>query len=333
MSSPPRQTYTYLRKLFDQNGVAPNRRYGQNFLVDLNIHDLIVETARLDDRDVVLEVGPGTGALTTRMAELAAAVVAVEIDAAMARLTSRATEGRPNVRVLNRDALAGKHKLAPELVDNVRSGLAGEPGRRLKLVANLPYSIATPLISNLLVHPELHPELIVITIQKELADRMVARPSTNDYGSLSVLIQAMADVEIVRVLSPKVFWPRPKVDSAIVKITPDPARIGAIADLRWFHFVSRELFLMRRKNLRGVLHARFRKHWSGKPDVDAFLETVGLLGEVRAEALDVPEIIHLAEALRARFGAAAEPGPGADEEDEEEDEAEAPDEAEAGEEE
>lgn len=307
MSSRPRQTYSYLRNLFSQQGIAPNRRYGQNFLIDLNIHDLIVETAELDDRDVVLEVGPGTGALTARMADLAAAVVAVEIDAAMARLTRAATEGRPNVRVINQDALAGKHKLNPEMLDSLHAGLAAAKDRRLKLVANLPYSIATPLISNLLIHPELRPERLVVTIQKELADRMMAQPGTEAYGSLSVIVQALADVELVRVLPPKVFWPRPKVDSAIVKIVPSPAKRALIPDLPWFHFVVREVFLLRRKNLRRVLYSRFRTHWSSKHDVDELLASMGIVGEIRAESMDVPELLALADALHSRFGADARP--------------------------
>ena len=169
---PSRQTQSYLRGLFQRRGIAPRHRYGQNFLVDLNIHELIVKTAEVGPGDVVLEVGPGAGAMTSLMAARGAAVVAVEIDPAMAALTSEAVAGLPNIRVLNVDALAGKHTISPEVLDTVRSGLAAAPGRRFKLVANLPYNVATPILSNLLVHPELCPSLMVVTIQLELAERM-----------------------------------------------------------------------------------------------------------------------------------------------------------------
>jgi 16S rRNA (adenine1518-N6/adenine1519-N6)-dimethyltransferase len=296
-----RQTMSYLRNLFARRGIAPQHRYGQNFLIDLNLHELIARAAEVGPTDVVLEVGPGAGALTSLLAERASAVVAVEIDPAMARLTAEAVSGRPNVRVLNRDALAGKHRIDPEVLDNLRAGLAVAPDRRLKLVANLPYNVATPLISNLLIHPELCPALMVVTIQLELAERLRAAPATEAYGGLSVLVQALADVEVVRTLPSKVFWPRPKVDSAVVKIRPDPAKRAAIADLTWFHEVVRQVFLHRRKNLRGVLHGLWKDRWT-KPEVDALLDDQGLAGQVRAEAMNVEEFLALADALKARLG-------------------------------
>lgn len=241
--------------------------------------------------------------MTALMAGKAGAVVAVEIDPAMANLAREAVEGLPNVRVINVDALAGKHVLNPEMLDSVLSGLAAAPGRRLKLVANLPYNIATPLITNLLVHPEPAPlpELMVVTIQLELAERMLGSPGGHAYGSLSVTLQALADVEIVRTLSPKVFWPRPKVESAVVKITPRAEKRAVIPDLPWFHFVVRRVFLHRRKNLRGVLHSAWRGRWT-KAEVDVMLEGLGLTGQVRAEAMNVEEFIDLAEAMKARLG-------------------------------
>ena len=194
-----RQTQSYLRSLFDRRGISPQRRLGQNFLIDLNIHDVIVEAAEVGPGDVILEVGPGTGALTSMMAGRgASAVVAVDVDPAMVRLTTEAVAGLPNVRVLHRDALKNKNTLSPDLLDAVRSGMAGGTELRFKVVANLPYHIATPLISNLLVHPELCPSLMVVTIQRELADRMCAEPAGPSYGSLSVLVQALSDVSIVR---------------------------------------------------------------------------------------------------------------------------------------
>ncbi|WP_422928147.1 16S rRNA (adenine(1518)-N(6)/adenine(1519)-N(6))-dimethyltransferase RsmA [Singulisphaera sp. PoT] len=295
-----RQTQTYLRNLFERRGVAPKHRYGQNFLIDLNLHELIANTAEVGPNDVVLEVGPGAGALTTLMADRGAAVVAVDIDPVMARFTSEAVEGRPNVRVLNCDALANKHTLAPELLDTVRAGLAISPDKQFKLVANLPYNVATPIISNLLIHPELKPTLMVATIQLELAERMRAEPGTEAYSALSVMIQSLGDCTLVRTLPPTVFWPRPKVDSAVVAIRPDPAKRAEISDLAWYKEIVRQVFLHRRKNLRQVLHSMWRKEWT-KPEVDALLEGLGLTGMIRAESMNVEEFRSLADALRPRF--------------------------------
>ena len=183
-----RQTFSYLRNLFAHRGITPQRQLGQNFLIDLNLHELIARAA---------DLGPPTwcsrsvrrGALTVLMAPQVSAVVAAEVDPALARLTTDAVSGHLNVRVLNIDALAGKNTLNPTLVDNVRAGLAFAPDLRLKLVANLPYSIATPVITNLLVHTELSPVLMVVTIQRELAERMLAAPATESYSGLSVLLQ------------------------------------------------------------------------------------------------------------------------------------------------
>ena len=309
---PPRQTQSYLKSLFARKGVHPRHRFGQNFLIDLNIHDLIVKTADLKPGDVVLEVGPGAGALTSLMASTGATVVAVEIDPAMADLTFEATAGMPNVRVLNLDALASKNRLNPEVLDSVRSGLAVGSDRRLKLVANLPYNVATPIIGNLLVHPELRPERIVATIQLELAQRMMAEPDTDDYGALSVLIRALTDFRLVRTLSPSVFWPRPKVDSAVIALVPNEAKRQAIGDLEWFHAVVRKVFLHRRKNLRRVVYSLWRDHWSDKSEVDALLDDLGLTGQVRAEAMNSEEHVGLAAALRRRLG----PGAGGEESEE-----------------
>ncbi|WP_406698497.1 16S rRNA (adenine(1518)-N(6)/adenine(1519)-N(6))-dimethyltransferase RsmA [Singulisphaera sp. Ch08] len=295
-----RQTQSYLRNLFARRGVAPQHRYGQNFLIDLNIHELIVNAAEVGPDDVILEIGPGAGALTALMAERGAAVVAVEIDPAMARLTTEAVEGRLNVRVLNVDALANKHTMNSEVLDNVRAGLAVAPEKRLKLVANLPYNVATPLISNLLVHPELCPTLMVVTIQLELAQRICAGPEEKEYSALSVLVQSLAEVSIVRTLAPTVFWPRPKVESAVISIRPDPAKRALVHNLAWFHLVIRQIFLHRRKNLRRVLYSLWRDRWT-KPEVDAFLEGLGLTGLVRAEAMNVEELLTLAQKLGELF--------------------------------
>ncbi len=299
-----RQTQSFLRNLFARKGIAPRHHLGQNFLVDLNIHDLIVETAAVGPEDVVLEVGPGAGALTALMAGRGASVLAIEIDRGMAALAAEAVVGLPGARVMNTDALASKNTLNPSVIEEVRAMMNAAPGKVFKLVANLPYNVATPIISNLLVHPGICPSLMVVTIQRELAERMIAAPSTPAYGALSILVQALAEVSIVRILPPSVFWPRPKVESAVVMIRPVPERRAA-TDVAWFHTVVRQVFLHRRKNLRHVLS----EMWPGrlsKPEVDALLASLGLDGRLRAEALDVNQFRKLSPALKESAGQSAE---------------------------
>jgi len=295
-----RQTQSYLRSLFAQHGLSPRHRLGQNFLIDLNIHELIVETAGVAPTDLILEVGPGAGALTALMAARGAGVIAIELDPGMAALTAEAVAKDRDVRVLNTDALANKNTLSPILIQNVQDMMASAPDRVFKLVANLPYSVATPIITNLLVHPEIHPALMVVTIQRELAERMIAKPSTSEYSSLSILMQALAEVSIVRILPPSVFWPRPSVESAIVMIRPVPERRDGL-DVAWFHDIVRKIFLHRRKNLRHVLAGMGNSQWT-KAGVDTWLGSVGLDGRLRAEALRVEQFRILADALKTRWG-------------------------------
>ncbi len=245
---------------------------------------------------------------TTLMAGRGARVITVELDSEMARLTEEAVSGFPGVRVLNLDALANKNTLSPSLVESVGEALADSSSTSFKLVANLPYSVATPLIANLLIHPALCPALMVVTIQHELAERMIALPASPAYGSLSVIIQALADISIVRVLPPSVFWPRPKVESAVVAIRPDPAR-RANLDVAWFHDLVRKLFLHRRKNLRHVLSDLWSDRWS-KAEAEAWLQTIGIDGQLRAEALRVDQFQSLADALKKRWGHEATSGLG-----------------------
>ncbi len=209
----------------------------------------------------------------------------------------------PNVRVLNVDALAGKNRLNPEVLDNVRSGLAVDPARRLKLVANLPYNVATPIIGNLLVHPELRPERIVATIQLELAQRMMAEA---EFRRLRRPLRPGPGPDRLR---PR---PDPPPERLLAQaegrlgrrsaLIPNEAKRASIGDLAWFHSVVRRVFLHRRKNLRRVLYSLWRDRWTDKAEVDALLDGLGLTGQVRAEAMNVEEHIALAVALRRRLG-------------------------------
>jgi 16S rRNA (adenine1518-N6/adenine1519-N6)-dimethyltransferase len=294
-----RQTQSYLMRRFEEAGIFPETRHGQNFLIDLNLLDVLVKTADLSRRDVVLEVGTGLGSLTGRMAALAGHVVTVEIDRRMVQLASEELAEVPNVTMLHQDALKNKNQLDPAVMEAVRAALAKVEGSpQFKLAANLPYNVATPILSNLLsVEPV--PVSLTATIQKELADRIVAQPGTKDYSALSIWMQALCDIEIVRVMPPAVFWPRPKVHSAIIHIVPRPAKRARIADLVFFHTFVRSLFLHRRKFLRGVLIASQADRLD-KAAIDDLLAEGGYAPDARAEQLSVEQLIALADAVRDR---------------------------------
>lgn len=292
-----RQTATYLSKRLTAAGLRPVSRFGQNFLIDLNLVDLIAKSAELKKTDVVLEIGTGVGSLTTRLSDQSGAVLTVEIDNNLHRLASEELAGRPNVRLIHGDALRNKNSLRSDLMEQIRDAISRiGPEARFLLVANLPYNVATPIISNLL-HETPAPDAMVVTIQKELADRIIAEPGTKDYGALSVWIQSVCQAEIVRVLSPKVFWPRPKVHSAILRLDTLPEARSEFKDLKHFHQTVRALFFHRRKFLRSVVASAMKQSLS-KPQVDEVLQSLGYDETSRAEQLTVKQIQKLAEALR-----------------------------------
>ncbi len=293
-----RQTKSFLIARFREMGITPATRHGQNFLIDLNLHRLLIDSAELTKDDVVLEVGTGTGALTTAMAQRAAAVVTVEIDSHLFELASEELLEYPHVKMLNFDALHNKNHFDNRVIEAVGEKLAEAPGRRFKLVANLPYNIATPVISNLLLCPHV-PHTMVATIQKELGDRIVAQPWTKDYGALSVWMQSQAATEIVRIMPPTVFWPMPKVDSAIVKIVVDPEKRAAIPNLKYFHQFVKTIFIHRRKFLRANIVAAMKEHLS-KPEIDEILSEMQLGEKARTEELDVATLLRLTEMVRAK---------------------------------
>ena len=301
MTAAPRQTRSFLMRRFEEVGLHPDSRHGQNFLIDLNLVELLVRTAELDDQDVVLEVGTGTGSLTTMLAAEAAAVVTVEIDDHLYQMAREELFDFDHVVMLRQDALKNKNNFHPKIMEVIGEQLAADPQRRFKLVANLPYNIATPVLSNLLVTPHV-PVSMTATIQKEMAERMIAKPSTKDYSALSIWMQSLCDVEIVRIMAPTVFWPRPKVDSAIIHIIPRPEKRALIPDLRFFQTFVRAMFLHRRKFLRSVILAAFKKRLD-KPTVDAIMADLSLGPDSRAEQLDIARMLELCEAVRARLPA------------------------------
>jgi len=295
-----KQTLSYLMRRFAEAGIRPRTKLGQNFLADPNLQRLLVESAQLEPNDVVLEVGTGTGSLTLLTAPRVAAVVTVEVDPRLFQLAAEELHELVNVRMLQLDALRGKHQLHPAVLEAIERELAAAPGRQFKLVANLPYVIATPLVANLLAL-ERPPRSMTVTIQKELAQRIAAAPGGKDYGALSVWVQSQCRVSLLRTMPPAVFWPRPKVTSAMVQIVLDDSLRARIWDREFFHAFVRALFLHRRKFLRSDLASAFKGRLE-KADVDRLLAQLGLDPSLRAEQLDVNTFLTLAEAVRAEAG-------------------------------
>jgi 16S rRNA (adenine1518-N6/adenine1519-N6)-dimethyltransferase len=297
--SAPRQTQSYLRGLFEQHGIRPKNKLGQNFLIDLNLIDLIVRSAEVTRADIVLEVGSGTGGLTARLVQEAGAVLSVELDPSFCELVRDAVREGPRVILLQADALRRKNEMNPGIFEALnrlreRTGLED-----VKLVSNLPYAVAVPVISNLLISDQTFTRMVV-TVQLEIAERLTALPDSKAYGALAVLVQSLADTTIVRRLSPAVFWPRPKVSSAIIRIEPRPEKrahvveqVGSVVRFRNF---LRDLYTHRRKNLRGALVGMPTSEHT-KEEVDRKLVELGIPGTVRSEDLNVEQHLRLCAAF------------------------------------
>jgi 16S rRNA (adenine1518-N6/adenine1519-N6)-dimethyltransferase len=294
--SGPRQTLSYLRQLFHDRGLHPSARLGQSFLIDQNLLDLVVRAADLTKNDVVLEVGTGTGSLTHRLCERVGFVLTVEIDSQFHELAEAILGSRPNLRLLRGDVLRNKNRLNPAVTAALSEALARAPESVLKLVANLPYVVATPVIANLLLSD--YPiERFVAMVQSELAARLLAEPGSPDYGALTVLVQSLTHVEMIRPnIPPSVFWPRPHVSSAIIRIRPDADKRRHVGDVAAFRDFLRSLYVHRRKNLRTAL-AALPGIGLKKSEVDAKLLNMNLEPTARAENLNVEQHLRLAKAF------------------------------------
>lgn len=268
-------TPTDVRRLLQEHGLAPRRSAGQNFVTDPNTVRKIVRDAGVGPQDTIVEIGPGLGSLTIGLAEVARQVVAVEVDAGLVRALARTVGDRSNVTIVHADALETD---LGELV----------PDRRARLVANLPYNVATPLVMQVLAGDRID-ELFVM-VQREVGQRWGARPGSEAYGAVSVKIALAADVELIAEVPRRVFHPVPKVASVTVRLTragsltrEERAVIGEIVDAA---------FASRRKTMRNNLR---RIH----PDIESRLQAVGIDPGARAEQLTPPQHVRVAVALDA----------------------------------
>ena len=287
-----------VRDFFAVHHTRPKKQLGQNFLVNPEVLQIILEAGELSDRDTVIEIGAGLGCLTDVLARCAKRVIAVEVDALLYKgLVARfgaackpksdpQTWTDPRVQLLNADIL--KLELNSLLSDDPES-----VPTTLKVIANLPYNITTPILWKLLAHQkEIHS--CVLMMQKEVAERIVAVPGGKDYGALTIGVAYHADTTLIATLSPENFYPAPKVDSALLKLTMRESPKVDVEDEELFFKIVRTGFRTRRKMLKNAL---VRGRFASAEGLAAAFEALGIAPERRAETLDISEFAALANFL------------------------------------
>ena len=301
-------TKSMLKVLFEERGIRIKKQWGQNFLIDHNLLQYIVKTAELSSNDVVLEIGAGTGALTRLLVQEAEHVFAVELDRKLFGILEETLKDYNNVTLINKDILKSKHHIQPEIVaaisDHISTVGFSSPSAGdscVKVIANLPYYISTPVIIDLL--QEVLPiNTMVLTLQRDTTDRMMAHPGTKSYGVLSIMARLFAEVKVLKRLPPDVFWPAPLVQSAIVKMMINRHRyVDTIRDYQGFQDVIRAIYVSRRKTLSNSLLSLCSTHGIKKngtrDDLAAILERVGIRPDSRGEELEIEKLIELSNEI------------------------------------
>ncbi|SDB31850.1 16S rRNA (adenine1518-N6/adenine1519-N6)-dimethyltransferase [Streptococcus henryi] len=278
------------RAILERHGFTFKKSFGQNFLTDTNILQKIVDTAEIDKNVNVIEIGPGIGALTEFLAENAAEVMAFEIDDRLVPILADTLRDFDNVQVINEDIL--KTDLQTRIKD------FANPDLPIKVVANLPYYITTPILMHLIESKIPFAEFVVM-MQKEVADRISAKPNTKAYGSLSIAVQYYMTAKVAFIVPRTVFVPAPNVDSAILKMTRREQALVEVEDVDFFFRVSKAAFVHRRKTLWNNLTSHFGKSEEIKAKLETALEAAELKPSVRGEALSISEFGKLADALLA----------------------------------
>lgn len=262
------------------------KKFGQNFLIDTLVLDKIIRAAEITREDMVLEIGPGIGTMTQYLAEAAGKVVAVEIDKNLIPILSDTLSAYENVTIINEDVL----KLDIQKLANEEN-----QGRPIKVVANLPYYITTPIIMGLFEN-HVPVESITVMVQKEVADRMQTGPGNKDYGALSLAVQYYAEPYIVANVPPNCFMPRPKVGSAVIRLTCHEQPPVEVKDERLMFDIIRASFNQRRKTLANGLNNSDKLSFS-KEEITEAIESLGKGSSVRGEALTLEEFAGLSNYL------------------------------------
>ena len=283
---------TRTRAIMEKYGIHTKKGFGQNFLTDLNVLKNIVSAAEITRDDNVIEIGPGIGALTEQLAQAAGEVLALEIDQDLIPVLAEVLAPYDNVTVLNQDVLQAN---LPELIKQQFT----DPSRPIKVVANLPYYITSPILMNLLAAP-VDWAAICVMMQKEVAQRLTAQPGTKQYGALTLAIEYQMTAEIAFNVSRRVFVPAPNVDSAIVVLKPrtTPLPVQPFNKQKLFGFI-RGCFAHRRKSLWNNLQATIGKQPAVKVEMQAILTALAISPQTRPERLTLEQFIELANALHA----------------------------------
>lgn len=281
--------YSVTRAVLERHGFTFKKSFGQNFLTDTNILQKIVDTAEIDKNVNVIEIGPGIGALTEFLAENAAEVMAFEIDDRLIPILADTLRDFDNVKVINEDILKS------DLQSRIKE--FANPDLPIKVVANLPYYITTPILMHLIESKIPFAEFVVM-MQKEVADRISAEPNTKAYGSLSIAVQYYMTAKVAFVVPRTVFIPAPNVDSAILKMTRREQPLVQVKDEDFFFRVSKISFVHRRKTLWNNLTSHFGKADETKAKLEQALEIAEIKPSIRGEALSIAEFAKLADALK-----------------------------------
>jgi 16S rRNA (adenine1518-N6/adenine1519-N6)-dimethyltransferase len=242
------QNKRQIQQLLASAAVFPNKHFGQHFLIDLNLMRVLIDSARISSDDIVLEVGCGTGSLTEGLAEQAGYCIAVEVDDTLAKIAQKQLSKNENVAVINTDILESKHTISGAVIEAISQARKKYSGRLL-LIANLPYNVASPVMLNLVTGPTVVDEMYV-TVQKQVAERMTAKPGGRDYGTLSIFLSASGEVKTERILKPTVFWPQPQVESAMVSFIRKEEKVNRIKSMGLFGEVINLFMGHRRKMLK-----------------------------------------------------------------------------------
>lgn len=261
---------------------AFQKKLGQNFLIDSHVLDKIIKASGITKEDCVLEIGPGIGTMTQYLAEQARHVVAVEIDKNLIPILEETLKGYDNITIINKDILKTD---IHELVDTYNQGIP------IKVAANLPYYITTPIIMELF-ESQVPIDNLTVMVQKEVADRMQAKPGTKDYGALSLAVQYYANPYIAANVPPNCFIPRPNVGSAVIRLTRHQTPPVEVSEPRLMFALIRASFNQRRKTLQNSLNNSSEIPFS-KEFIAAAIESLGLPAAVRGEKLSLEEFARL----------------------------------------
>ncbi|WP_438831577.1 16S rRNA (adenine(1518)-N(6)/adenine(1519)-N(6))-dimethyltransferase RsmA [Streptococcus pluranimalium] len=281
--------YSVTKSVLERHGFTFKKSFGQNFLTDTNILQKIVDTAEIDKNVNVIEIGPGIGALTEFLAENAAEVMAFEIDDRLVPILADTLRDFDNVQVINKDVLKADLQTEIQKFKN--------PDLPIKVVANLPYYITTPILMHLIESKIPFTEFVVM-MQKEVADRISAEPNTKAYGSLSIAVQYYMTAKVAFIVPRTVFVPAPNVDSAILKMVRRENPLVQVQDEDFLFDVSKASFVHRRKTLWNNLTNRFGKTDDVKVKLETALEKAELKPNLRGDALSIADFGRLADALK-----------------------------------